>query len=148
MKRLFSSLAVILALTACGGGSHSVPVIGPDGQPTGQSVQQPDGPGMGTGALLGGLAGFMLGRAGSGGGGGYHGPSGSYQQPTTVINKTVVNKTVINKAPAQTVSKPPIPSYTKPSGSSYSRPSTGSYSRPSVPSYSRPSGGGFRSGRR
>lgn len=61
-------------------------------------------------ALLGGIAGFMLGHALSGGGSGGGGGNTSVTRNTTVVNKTIVNKT-----------------YTAPPKSNYSpRPSYGS----------------------
>lgn len=114
MKKLFAIL-LVAALTACGG----------SGVPADPTAPQQGGPGVGTGAVLGGLAGYMLGRSASGGGGGGVAPTTTH---TTVIQKRTV---IINK-PAPVA--PPVvrtaPSY-----------------RP-APSYSRPSTPSFRGGRR
>jgi predicted lipid-binding transport protein (Tim44 family) len=95
-----------------------VPQYQPQPQQSPQVVYQQapaqQAPSGGNDALMGGMAGFMLGRALSGSGGGGGGGSNATHN-TTVINKTVVNK--VYQAPR------PQPHYQAPTRS-YSAPSS------------------------
>jgi hypothetical protein len=128
MKGLYV-IALLATAALAGCGPDSSPVLDQNGQPTGQSVQQPSGPGVGTGAILGGLAGYMLGRHSASpvapAGGGYSAPPTVVHRNTTIIQK----KTVIVNKPSY--SKPPSnpPRYSAPRTSGGFRSSGGGSSR-------------------
>lgn len=143
------ALACGALLSGCGGNSSTTPVLGPDGQPTGQVVQQDQGHPF-LAALGGSFLGNMLGNHFSRppvASPGYAGASGPSH---VVVNKTVINKTIVNKTivkpPVVTTSpsvQPPKPQVSRPSSSYSSRSSSrsSSYSSPSRSSYSSSRGG-------
>lgn len=141
MKKKLILLVTALGMTACGNSNVPAPVAAPQPyvQPGAQTPvvvnQAPaaasDGPGLLTGAVLGGLGGYMLGRNATA-------PAPTQAPAPVVVRRTVINNYVSPPVPPAPVVTAPAPARVKPSyATAYSSVKPATPPRPSYSSFSK-----------